>query len=180
MAFKILAISYKMERSTSRSFAHDMYLVQFPNEHTKWIESFLSSACIFKNRDDVFEYAVGETQLNVNKYDKEKWTTLEQMIKTQTKLVVNQWGELSTDWKWDNTTQTPTPYSTNIRYILFANDTLHIGVEQQGFLTKEECYKEHFDGFTIEEFNDEPHGYNLNIQVDASRHKIHTLRFIEV
>jgi hypothetical protein len=178
--FRILAISYKIKRGLNYSFAHDTYLVQFPNEEPRWIEKFLSSACVFKNKNDIFEYAMGNDNLNINKYNKNYWTTLEDLMIKNTNLLVNSFGDLETNWKWDSSSQKPRALSTEIRHILYVNDTFHICVEQDGYLTKEECYKNHFDGLTIEEFVEEPFELNINIKVLPNESKIHTLHFVEV
>lgn len=179
-AFRILAISFQISRTSNRSFGKRYFLIQFPNEQPTWIQEFTTNKCIFENTEDVFAHTMGQS-VNINKYEIQNQVSIEDICKSvnsNTDYCFNSWGDLETNWLWDESEQNAKAYSTNIQHILYVNDTIHICVEQKGYLTKEECIKNHFDGLVIEDFAVEP--FEIKIQIQPNKKKIHTLRFIEL
>lgn len=177
-AFRIIAISFSVEHTLNYHFGRCNCLVQFPNEKPIWKHNFLQSACIFENKDDLFDHISGNDKNINHRYN---FSILSDVIMSSYRnmeLNVDKYGTLETNWMWDESSHQPKLYRTKINHILYVNDTLYIKVEQSGFLSKEECIKHHLDGFQIEEFEEEP--ININVTILPNKPKIHTLKFVEM
>lgn len=177
-AFRIIAFAFSLERRLNHHSGVCHCLVQFPNEKPIWEKDFLQSACIFENKDDLFDHISGNDKNINHKYNLPNLSDVINSSYCNMELNVDKYGTLETKWKWNESSHQPKLYRGDINHILYVNDTLHIKVEQNGFLSKEECIKHHLDGFQIEEFEEEP--ININVTILPNKPKIHTLKFVEM
>jgi hypothetical protein len=177
-AFRIIAFAFSVEHGLNHHFGICHCLVQFPNEKPMWKKNFLKGACIFENKEDLFEHIVGKNKNINHSYN---LPILGDVIKSSScnmELNVDKYGTLETNWIWDECSHQPKLYRGKVNHILYVNDTLYVNVEQSGFLSKEECIKYHLDGFQIEEFAEEP--LNISMTILPNQPKIHTLKFVEL
>lgn len=170
-AFRVLAIAF--ERSDYNDYCH--YLVQLPNQKPTWIRSFITkSSIVFANKTDVFDYIGGNYNLNLNV---KLWFGAKTFFERFENFDHNY--NLYAEWVWIETKNLPIKQISKVKHVVITEDSVNISIDlpNNAFATREECVKNHLNGFIIEDFAEDP--IEIEITILPNKPKIHTLRFIE-
>lgn len=183
IAFKVLAYCVYSHLTTYEKVGLS-FLIQMPNERTKWIEDFLQ--CDTKVFDSVEAFM--SHQVNGNGAISLGWDRACSALSEFTTTYVNSTLQYKTlehkMWKWNNTAMYPTnTFMPYFKRCLFYKDNIYVylplkclGADM--FLSKEECIKSRLNGMEIVEFDEDKPTIKINIDITTNK-KIHTLRFLE-